>query len=111
MGKDAEKRGEVPALKKTNATSFRITNNGKYDLEASFALRQPPPPEDAPVDPKKGAPPPEKLVYYVEPEQLNLAVDQTENITVWCFPERAEQLTGELVALIKDNPNPSIFKL
>lgn len=30
---------------------------------------------------------------------------------MWCFPERADQLNGELVALIKDNPNPSIFKL
>ena len=38
VGKDPEKR-EEDDVKAVNGTFFQITNNGKYDLQASFTLR------------------------------------------------------------------------
>ena len=38
VGKNPEKRDEE-AVKKMNSSVFRITNNGKYDLNCTFALR------------------------------------------------------------------------
>ena len=105
VGKDQEKRGEEVdvdgTLKKANSCQFRITNNGKYDLQAKFAL------ESSQVNDE----PQPKSPFIFEPEIMNLKVEETENLTVWCFPEEDKVYNDKIVALIKENPNPATFSV
>lgn len=98
VGKDAEKRHE-DAIRKMNASEFRISNNGKYDLQVQFALH-------STLDPTA-----EKSPFLLEPESMDLRVDQTEMLTVWAFPDKAQSFRDEIVALVRDNPNAYVFNL
>jgi hypothetical protein len=40
-----------------------------------------------------------------------LEIDETKNLTVFSFPDQARLYKDEIVCLIKDNPNPTIFSL
>lgn len=102
IGKDAEKRTEDEALKKANSYEFRISNNGKYDLEAKFALESSLAGDDASA---------EKSPFIFEPENMNLKVEETQNLTVWCFPQDNKVYTDKIVSLLKDNPNPAVFNV
>ena len=102
VGKDAEKRNDDEALKKANSTIFRITNNGKYDLNAKFSL------ESSLVSDE---PPAGKSPFIFEPETMSLKVEETQDLTVWCFPEENKVYNDKIIALIKDNPNPAIFNV
>jgi len=102
IGKDAEKRTEDTALKKANSSEFRITNNGKYDLNVKFALESTLISEDVQTT---------KSPFIFEPESMTLKVEETENLTVWCFPEENKTYTDKIVSLIKDNPNPAVFNV
>lgn len=105
IGKDPEKRSEEDdpdgVLKKANSSQFRISNNGKYDLQVRFALESTLTSEE----------PQPKSPFIFEPELMDLKVEETENLTVWCFPEEDKVYEDRLVALIKENPNPTIFNL
>lgn len=102
IGKDPEKR-EEDDVKKVNGTFFRITNNGKYDLEASFVLKSTLPSEEGgPTD---------KSPFIIEPSEAKLKVDETLNLQVYAFPEAAQLYKDEIICLIKDNPNPTILQI
>ena len=81
---------------------MRITNNGNYDAVVTFALSSTLLGEELP---------PGKSPFIIEPEIMNLKVDQTEELTVWAFPEEAKEYRDELVCLVKDNPTPSVFPM
>lgn len=100
IGKDPEKRNDE-AVKRVNGTFFQITNNGKYDLEASFTLKSTLPAEEGG--------PTEKSPFIIEPAEAKLKVDETLNLQVFAFPEESKLYKDEVICLIKDNPNPTIL--
>lgn len=54
---------------------------------------------------------PEKSPFILEPENMELAVDETKHLTVYAFPEKAQGYKDEIICLIKDNPNPILFSV
>ena len=42
---------------------------------------------------------------------MELGIDETAHLNVFAFPTQAQQYTDEIICLIKDNPNPVIFKI
>jgi hydrocephalus-inducing protein len=101
IGKDGAKRDEDTSMKAINSSEIRVTNNGQFDVEASFVLKSSLPLEEG----GPGEPGP----FILEPETMTLKKDETQNLTVWSFPTEAKQYRDEIVCLLKDNPNPSIF--
>jgi len=102
IGKDSEKREEIE-VKRVNGTFFQITNNGKYDLEASFVLKSTLPVEEGG--------PTEKSPFIIEPAEAKLKVDETLNLQVFAFPEEAKLYKDEVICLLKDNPNPTMLQI
>jgi hypothetical protein len=106
-----------------NKYRLRITNNGKYKLEAAFTLASTLPTEDGgsgekspfrlgvrtekPKSPE--SPESEKTVEWLDSMQLE--VDETKELTVFAYPEQARLYKDEIVCLLKDNPNPTIFSI
>ena len=86
---------------KANSSQFRISNNGRYDLQVKFALESTLASDESPP----------KSPFIFEPESMDLKVEQTENLIVWCFPEEDKLYEDRIVALIKENPNPAIFNV
>lgn len=102
IGKDSEKRHDE-AVRRVNGTFFQITNNGKYDLEASFVLKSSLPPEEGG--------PTEKSPFIIEPAEAKLKVDETLNLQVFAFPDEDKLYKDEIICLLKDNPNPTILQI
>jgi hydrocephalus-inducing protein len=69
---------------------FRITNSGLFDMHVDFNF----------LKDQDGA------VFVVEPESLDLAVDETADVTVFAFPEQEGEFTDKLICNIKNNPEP-----
>jgi len=86
-----------------NSSVFQISNNGKYDLQATFCLRS-----SLPAD--EGGPG-EKSPFIIEPETMDLKIDETKHLTVYSFPDDARPYKDEVICLLKDNPNPVIFNV
>lgn len=63
IGKNPERRTE-PDVRKVNSTTFRISNNGKYDAKLEFALVSSIKENDAEY--KKG-------IFWIEPETMTIA--------------------------------------
>lgn len=103
IGKDPEKRNTDELLRKVNSSVFQISNNGKYDLQATFTLRSSLPAEEG----GNG----EKSPFIIEPETMDLKVDETRDLVVYSFPHEARAFKDEVVCLLKDNPNPVIFNV
>lgn len=100
IGKDPEKRNEDEKIKKANSYEFRMTNNGKYDLNVKFALESSLAGNEAETSP-----------FIYEPEEMSLAKEETQNLTVWCFPDEDKVFNDKIIALIKENPNPAVFEV
>jgi hydrocephalus-inducing protein len=49
--------------------------------------------------------------FILEPPTMELDKDNTQNLTIWAFPEEARAYKDEIVCLLKDNPNPVIFPI
>lgn len=103
IGKDPEKRNADELIKKVNSSVFQISNNGKYDLQATFTLRSSLPAEEGG--------PGEKSPFIIEPDTMDLKIDETKNLTVYSFPDQARPFKDEVICLLKDNPNPVIFNV
>eukprot|EP00961_Rhodomonas_salina_P161788 2179182-Rhodomonas_salina.1 len=73
-----------------NQEKFRITNSGLFHMHVEFCFKN-----DQ-----------EGTVFMVEPEELDLAVDDTQDITVFAFTEEEGEVTDSLICNIKDNPEP-----
>ena len=102
IGKDPETRTDE-TVKKVNGTFFRITNNGKYDLEAAFTLK-------STLSFEEGGPE-GKSPFLVEPQEATLKVDETLELWVYAFPEEAQLYSDEVICLLKDNPNPTVLNV
>lgn len=103
IGKDPEKRQNDDLIKKVNSSTFQISNNGKYDLQATFTLKSSLPLEEGGTG--------EKSPFIIEPETMDLKIDETKNLTVYSFPHEARPFKDEVLCLLKDNPNPVIFNV
>jgi len=101
--KDPEQRATDESMRQVNSSVLQITNNGKYKVEAAFTLRSSLPQEEGGVG--------EKSPFILEPETMELEVDETKHLTVFSFPDQARLFKDEIVCLLKDNPNPTIFNI
>ena len=101
--KDPELRATDETLKKVNSSVLRITNDGEYPVEAAFTLKSTLPADEGGIG--------EKSPFILEPESMSLAVRETKDLAVFAFPEQARLYKDEIVCLLKDNPNPTIFNI
>ena len=101
--KDPEQRATDETLKKVNSSVLRITNDGEYPVDAAFTLQSTLPSEEGG--------PGEKSPFILEPESMQLAVRETKDLTVFAFPDQARLYKDQIVCLLKDNPNPTIFHI
>ena len=101
--KDPEQRATNETLRNVNSSVLQITNNGKYKVEANFTLKS-----TLPLD-EGGAG--EKSPFILEPDSMTLDIDETKILTVFAFPDHAKLYKDEIVCLLKDNPNPTIFNI
>jgi hypothetical protein len=65
LGKTLE---EKEKFTKTNSDKFRITNTGLFDLKVKFDFE------------KSGG------AFTVEPQELELGIDECRDVVVWAFP-------------------------
>jgi hydrocephalus-inducing protein len=72
-------------------------------LQATFTLRSSLPVEEGGTG--------EKSPFIIEPETMDLKVDETKHLTVFSFPDQAKLFKDEIICLLKDNPNPVIFSV
>ena len=100
IGKNEENKQEE-ILKSKNSSVFRITNSGKYKAEVLFDLASN---VIQTGDYKKG-------IYTFEPESMDLEVDQTREVRVWCIPDEPKKFVDELICMVKGNPKPFIIDL
>jgi hypothetical protein len=101
--KDPELRASDETMRQVNSSVLQITNNGKYKVDAAFTLRSTLPAEEGGSG--------DKSPFILDPETLELDVDETRNLTVFAFPDQARLFKDEIVCLLKDNPNPTIFSI
>lgn len=79
IGKDPEKRHVDEVVKRVNSSVLQISNNGKYDLQATFTLRSSLPVEEGGTG--------EKSPFILDPDNMELKIDETKNLTVYAFPD------------------------
>ena len=72
-------------------------------MQATFTLRSSLPVEEGGTG--------EKSPFIIEPETMDLKVDETKDLTVFSFPDQAKLFKDEIICLLKDNPNPVIFSV
>ena len=70
--------------------TFRITNSGLFDMHVDFNF----------LNDEEGK------VFVVEPEELDLPVDETADVTVYAFPEEEGEFSDKLICNILNNPEP-----
>ena len=103
INKDSEKRHTDETVKRVNSSVLQITNNGKYDLQANFTFRSTLPTDEGGTG--------EKSPFILDPDFLELKIDETKHLTVYAFPDAAKLFKDEVICLIKDNPNPVLFSM
>jgi hydrocephalus-inducing protein len=96
-----------------HSDKFRITNSGLFDLHVDFGFEKGMPAlqeGDEGYDPSADPPLP---VFLCDPPSMDLAIDETQDVTVWAFPSGEAGGTGtvsdKLVATIQDNPTPLVI--
>ena len=55
--------------------------------------------------------PSETAPFILDPPNMVLKKEETKELTIWSFPEAAKTYKDEIVCLLKNNPNPSIFSI
>ena len=103
IGKDPEKRNTDEVVKRVNSSVLQISNNGKYDVQATFTLKSSLPVEEGGTG--------EKSPFILDPDNMELKIDETKNLIVYAFPDQAKLYKDEVICLLKDNPNPVIFSI
>lgn len=79
IGKDPEKRHNDEIIKRVNSSFLQISNNGKYEINATFTLRSSLPVEEGGTG--------EKSPFILDPDNMDLKIDETKNLVVYAFPE------------------------
>lgn len=77
--KDPELRHTDETMRQVNASVLQITNNGKYKVEVAFT------PKSTLQADEGGSG--EKSPFILEPESMELEVDETKHLTVFAFPD------------------------
>ena len=87
----------------TNSSTFRISNQGKFDCHVEFALMS----SVIENDPEYS-----KKVFYIEPDVLDIKVnDVPQEIRVWAMPDINQRFKDQLIIMIQDNPMPVILPI
>ena len=86
-----------------NSTTFRISNNGKFEANLDFALISSIKEDEDEY--KKG-------IFWIEPETMKIApTDVAQELRIWAIPGVAQKYKDEIVVMIKDNPTPVILPI
>lgn len=102
IGKNPEKRQD-PEVKRINSTTFRISNQGKFDAKIQFGLMSSVIENNA--DYKKD-------IFFFEPKELEIPQnDIPQEVRVWAIPNEPRDFKDDLIVMIKDNPNPVILPI
>jgi hypothetical protein len=89
--------------------SFRITNNSLFKAHVDFELNSViEARRDASGDAKSFD---EAYPFIVEPKSLDLEIDETQEISVSCFPQREDTYKDKVVATVQHNPERIEFSL
>lgn len=101
IGKNPANR-HLQAIKNVNSTTFRISNQGKFDCELSFDLMS------SVLQNEEY----KKETFFFEPEKVKLKVnDLPAEIRVWALPDQPRKFRDDLIVMIKDNPSPVILPM
>ena len=96
--KDARTMALFDKLSKMdNADTMNISNAGLFDTRVDFTFRD-----------SEGEPPSPFVIW---PKFLDLPKGETKQISIWAFPETAEEHTDMIVCSVKDNPAVETFPL
>ena len=102
IGKNPMNR-QNPELKAMNSTTFRITNQGKFDCELQFDLMSTILSEQNDY---------KKEIFFIEPEKMLLKVnDLPSEVRIWALPFEPKKYRDDLIIMIKDNPTPVILPM
>ena len=83
---------------KPHMAQFRMTNNGRFPLHVNFHLKS--------TTGAKGGGSPESPIFLIEPATMDLAVDETQDLTVYAFPSAEGSVSDVVVATVNLNPEP-----
>jgi len=87
----------------TNSSTFRISNQGKFDCHIEFALMS----SVVNDDPEYS-----KTVFMFDPSEIDIKVnDIPQEIRVWAIPDKPQKFRDELIIMIHDNPVPVILPI
>jgi len=89
--------------KHTNAETFRISNNGKFETQVKFEF------EISSSNFENIAKRSPTDVFYVEPNEATLKEGETLDVTVWSFPSSAIPFKDTLIVCVSENPIPTLF--
>jgi len=102
IGKNPQQRSS-PEMTKMNMTTFRVSNQGKYNCKVSFALMSQIMENSS--DYKQG-------VFFFEPEEMEIPMnDLPLEVKVWAIPDELRKFRDDLIIMIKDNPTPVVLPL
>jgi hypothetical protein len=110
-----------------HATTLRLTNNGRFDLKARLMLKSVREAElkaaaaeleskgknnqkgkgkvQVPDVSQPNGP------FSIQPEFLDLKIDETAEVTIWCFPSELGDVSDVVVCIIENNPEPIEFPM
>jgi hydrocephalus-inducing protein len=94
----------LDAYVRQHMESFRITNNSLFKANVKLCLGS----SAEAADPKAFN---EEFPFIVEPEELELEIDETQEISVSCFPTREGTYADKIVVTVEHNPEPVEFQL
>lgn len=84
-------------VKKFNSEILRISNNGKFISNISFAL--------------KSHMSDNKSPFVLDEDKLSLKPDDLVHpFKIWTFPTEIGEFSDDLIVLIEDNPLPTVFR-
>lgn len=91
-----------PIHRNINSTTFRISNQGKFDADIKFALLSGVQ-EDGEY---------KKNVFQLEQEGTPLTLNSLPfELRIWSFPDAPQKFRDDLIVMVKDNPLPLIVPL
>jgi hydrocephalus-inducing protein len=110
-----------------HATTLCLTNNGRFDLKARLRLKSALEAEARAAAPEleskgKGSQKvkgkaavaedvPPGSPFSIQSESLDLKVDETAEVTVWCFPTELGDVADAVVCIIENHPEPVEFSM
>eukprot|EP00854_Cymbomonas_tetramitiformis_P000766 gene766-1240_t len=85
-----------------NKDMFRITNNGLFDCHVEFSFKG-----LGGTAGENGT----STVFHLDPMEMDLAVEETQDLTIYAMPNNVGMVEDTLVCTITDNPEPVEFFL